>query len=209
MKIVIADDHRIVREGLRLILAHDESISIVAEVSDGVELLRVLESAEVDVVLLDVRMPNCSGLEALERLRLIQTAVRIIILSMYDDPAHVRRAIELGAAGYLLKSVSRDELLSALHIVAAGGSYIQGDLTGPLVSRMVSGPSNRLAADIDVEGRRLLELLVAGHDNRAIAAELSVSEAAVKGRLHRLYATLGVSRRSDAVAAALRMGLVP
>src|SRR3989304_3769610 len=97
-------------------------------------------SCEVDVVLLDVWMPKCSGLEALERLRLIQTAVRIIILSMYDDPAHVRRAIELGAAGYLLKSVSRDELLSALHIVAAGGSYIQGDLTGPLVSRRGSGP---------------------------------------------------------------------
>ena len=209
MRVIIADDHRIVREGLKLILAHDPSISIVAEVSDGVELLHVLESTEADVVLLDVRMPSCSGLEVLERLHAAKASVRVIILSMYDDPAHVRRAIELGASGYLLKSVSREELLGALHVVATGGSYIQGDLTGPLIARMVSQTSDRMVADVGVEGRQLLELLVAGHDNRAIAAELNVSEAAIKGRLHRLYSTLGVGRRSEAVAVALRTGLVP
>ena len=209
MRVIIADDHRIVREGLKLILAHDPSISIVAEVGDGAELLQVLQSTEADVVLLDVRMPTCSGLEVLERLQAAKMSARVIVLSMYDDPAHVRRAIELGAAGYLLKSASREELLSALHVVAAGGSYVQGELTGPLVARMASPTRNRMVADIDVESRRLLELLVAGHDNRAIAAELDVSEAAIKGRLHRLYSTLGVSRRSDAVAVALRTGLVP
>src|SRR3989304_5833944 len=94
MRVIIADDHRIVREGLKLILAHDPSISIVAEVGDGAELLRVLESTEADVVLLDVRMPTCSGLEVLERLQAAKMSARVIVLSMYDDPAHVRRALE-------------------------------------------------------------------------------------------------------------------
>jgi DNA-binding NarL/FixJ family response regulator len=209
MRVIIADDHRIVREGLKLILAHDPSITITAEVGDGAELLHVLESTEADVVLLDVRMPNCSGLEVLERLQAAHTSVRVIVLSMYDDPAYVKRAIELGASGYLLKSASREELLGALHVVAAGGAYVQGDLTGPLIARIVSHMSDRMVADIDVDGRRLLELLVAGYDNREIAAELGVSEAAIKGRLHRLYSALGVRRRSEAVVVALRMGLVP
>lgn len=208
MRVIIADDHRIVRDGLRLILAHDPDISIVAEVEDGASLLEALVTTPADVVLLDVKMPGLSGLDVLEHLQTMPLDVKVVILSMHDDPVYVKRAIELGASGYLLKSVGREELFKALHAIAAGRSYVQGELTGPLVAQMVSGGSGRSMADIGLEERRLLELLAAGCCNEAIAAELNLSESAVKARLHRLYTALGVTRRSQAVAVGIRMGLV-
>ena len=208
MRVIIADDHRIVRDGLRLILAHDPDISIVAEVEDGASLLEALVTTPADVVLLDVKMPGLSGLDVLEHLQTMPLDVKVVILSMHDDPVYVKRAVELGASGYLLKSVGREELFKALHTVAAGGLYVQGELTGPLVAQMMSGGSGRSMANIGLEERQLLELLAAGYCNEAIAAELSLSESAVKARLHRLYAALGVTRRSQAVAVGIRMGLV-
>jgi DNA-binding NarL/FixJ family response regulator len=206
--VIIADDHRIVREGLRLILSHDPEIEIVEEVEDGADLLAVLEDVEVDVVLLDVRMPGLSGLETLENLRDRHHTVHVVILTMYDDPAYLRRAVELGADGYLLKSVSREELMRALHAVASGQSYIQGELTGPLIASMVEPQATGAIGDVDIDGKRLLELLAEGLDNQQLAEQLGVSEAAVKARLRRIYRTLGVKRRSEAVAVALRLGLI-
>ncbi|GMQ85703.1 MAG: response regulator transcription factor [Acidimicrobiia bacterium] len=210
MRVIIADDHRIVREGLRMILSHDSEIEIVAEVEDGIDLLAVLDhiDVDVDVVLLDLRMPGLSGLETLENLRDRQDPVRVVILTMYDDPVYLRRAVELGASGYLLKSVDREELRRALHAVASGQSYIQGELTGPLIASMVEPRSAGTIEDPDSEEKRLLELLAKGLDNADLAEHLDVSEAAVKAKLRRIYRTLGVKRRSEAVAVALRLGLI-
>ena len=208
MRVVLADDHRIVRDGLKLILAHDPEVDVVAEVDDGVELLEVLKTAEADMVLLDLKMPGLSGLEVLEQLRADGSTVKVIILSMHDDAIYVKRAIELGACGYLLKSVSREELSKALHVVAGGGSYVQGEIAGPLVAHIMCGEGRRAATELGVEDRRLLELLATGCRNDAIAVAMGLSESAVKARLHALYARLEVSGRSGAVAVAIRMGLV-
>lgn len=206
MKVVIADDHRIVREGLRMILSHEPDIEIVDEVEDGADLLDVLDESDVDIVLLDLRMPGLSGLETLQSLRNRENPVPVVILTMYDDPAYLRRAIELGADGYLLKSVDREELKRALNAVASGQSYIQGELTGPLIASM--GTASGTIDEVDTEARQLLELLAEGLDNQQLAHRLELSEATVKARLRRLYQTLGVKRRSEAVAVALRLGII-
>ncbi len=208
MRVIIADDHRIVREGLRMILSHESEIEIVAEVEDGADLLTVLDDVDADVVLLDIRMPGLSGLETLEQLRDRQHAIPVVILTMYDDPVYLRRAVELGASGYLLKSVDRKELKRALHAVASGQSYIQGELTGALIATMMEPQTAGTIGDLDSEERRLLELLAEGLDNQQLAEQLGVSEAAVKAKLRRIYRTLGVKRRSEAVAVALRLGLI-
>jgi NarL family two-component system response regulator YdfI len=206
--VIIADDHRIVRDGLRMILSHDPEIEIVEEVEDGEQLLAVLEQVEADVVLLDIRMPGLSGLETLESLRERQHAIRVVILTMYDDPVYVRRAVELGADGYLLKSVDREELKRALRAVDSGQSYIQGELTGPLIASIAEPRSAGPIGDVDAEGKLMLELLAEGLDNQQLAERLDLSEPSVKAKLRRIYRILGVKRRSEAVAVALRLGLI-
>jgi DNA-binding NarL/FixJ family response regulator len=133
--------------------------------------------------------------------------LKVIILTMHDDPSYVRRAVELGASAYLLKSVDREELLRAIHAVWDGKSYIQGELSGPLIARMAD-PQAGQVGDLTLEEIQMLELLADGFDNRRLAAQLGLSEAAVKARLRAVYSTLGVSRRSEAVAIALRLGLI-
>ena len=208
MRVIIADDHRIVRDGLRMILSHDPEIEIVEEVDDGEHLLAVLEEVEADVVLLDIRMPGLSGLETLEILRERQHSICVVILTMYDDPVYVRRAVELGADGYLLKSVDREELKRALRAVDSGQSYIQGELTGPLIASIAEPRSAGPIGDVDAEGKLMLELLAEGLDNQQLAERLDLSEPSVKAKLRRIYRTLGVKRRSEAVAVDLRLGLI-
>jgi DNA-binding NarL/FixJ family response regulator len=208
MKVIIADDHRIVREGIATLLASEVGIELVGEASSGDQLLELLETTEVDVVLLDMRMPDKGGLEVLEELRGREGVPRFIVLSMHDDTSYVKRAIELGASAYLLKSVGKDELIRALGVVAGGGSYIQGEIAAPLIARMVdpsgAGPVGELSPrEVDTLG-----MLADGLDNRAIAERIGLSEAAVKAQLRAIYSRLDVTRRSEAVAVALRLGII-
>ncbi|MFQ5523914.1 MAG: response regulator [Acidimicrobiia bacterium] len=208
MRVILADDHRIVREGISTLLEPVDDVEIVGEASGGEELLELLGSVEADVILLDLKMPEGGGLEVLERIGDDPDAPRVIVLSMYDDPVYVKRAIELGASGYLLKSSDREELLRALRVVAEGGSYIQGEITAPLIAQMVSPSSNMPVGELSSEDIEILALLACGLDNRAIAERLGESEATVKSHLRSIYARLGVTRRSEAVAVAFRLGII-
>lgn len=208
IKVAIADDHRIIREGLDLILAESDNIEIVAHASDGHELVGILETTSIDVVLLDVRMPTMTGLEVLERISELGLDVAVVMLSMYGDPVYVSRAIELGASGYLLKSVGQDELVRAIETVAAGKPYFQADVSGPLVARMVGNDAHGPVGDMTVEQLEILQLLADGADNATIATALSMSEATAKAKLRTIYGSLGVQRRSEAVAVAMRLGLI-
>lgn len=208
MKLILADDHRIVREGVAKLLESEHEIELVGEASSGDALLAMLATTEVDVVLLDVRMPGRSGLDVLEELQRGEHDFRVIVLSMHDDPAYVKRAIELGASGYLLKSVGKEELLRALGIVAGGGSYIQGDITAPLIEQMVHPSKSGPLGKLDPRDVEILELLAGGLDNRELAARLGMSEPAVKAQLRSIYGRLEVKRRSEAVAVALRLGII-
>lgn len=208
IKVVITDDHRIIREGLDLLLAESDRIEIVAHASDGPELIDILETTEVDVVLLDMRMPTMTGLDVLERIGQLGIEVAVVMLSMYGDPVYVSRAIELGASGYLLKSVGQDDLLLAIETVAAGKSYFQPEVSGPLVARMVGSDAAGPVGRMTVEQLEILQLLADGADNSTIAESLSVSNATAKAKLRAIYGALGVQRRSEAVAVAMRLGLI-
>ncbi len=206
MKVIIADDHRIVREGLRWMLADRDDIEIVGEAANGRELLDLVTETDADICLLDVRMPEMGGLEALERLQEVAPGLRVIILTMHDQPAYLRRAIELGAAGYVLKNTGREELVKALEVVARGDAYLQGELARPLVSELVEDEEGRRL--LDERERRVLQLVARGLDNRAIGEEIGTSEATVKNVLGSVFEALGVKTRAEAVAVGLRLGII-
>ncbi len=205
MRIAIVDDHRIVREGIRWMLSDATSIEIAGEADSGQTLLDLLATTPVDVALVDVRMPGMSGLEALERVRVEFPQVRVIILSMHDQPAYVRRAIELGASGYLLKNTGRDELIRALETVSEGGAYLQGEVVSPLIVEVKSdSPTIRLSP----REQEVLQLVASGFENKQIGSELDISEATVKTYLRGIFDRFGVSSRAEAVAVGLREGLI-
>lgn len=206
MRLLIADDHNVVREGISYMLADEEDIEIVGEASSGEELLELIAGTPVDVVLLDVRMAGIGGLEALEQIGRNLPQIRVLMLSMHDEPGYVRRAIELGAAGYLLKSAGRDELLQAIRAVADGGVYIQGELVKPLVSDVAGagGPSGHLSP----REREVLQLVAHGSENKQIATDLGLSETTVKSYLRGIFERLEVTSRAEAVAVGLRLGVI-
>lgn len=206
MRIVIADDHRVVREGVAYMLSEEADIDTVGEAGSGEELLELLDQQPVDVVLLDVRMPGMGGFEVLERVSTDMPQVRVLMLSMHDQPSYVRRAVELGAAGYLLKNTGRDELLRAIRAVADGGVYLQGELMEPLVADMSgsSGSPGRLSP----REQQVLQLVANGYENKQVSTELGLSDATVKSYLRGIFKRLEVTSRAEAVAVGLRLGVI-
>ncbi len=207
MRVAIVDDHAIVREGIQLMLANDDSIETVAEASDGAALLDLLKEIDVDVVILDLRMEGMGGLEVLEHLDRMEAPPATIVLTMHDDPSYLRRAIELGASGFVLKRSGRVELVKALNAAASGGAYVDPHLAHTLVDLVVSDSDVGQMA-LDEDSIRLLRLLASGMGNRAISDTTGWSESKLRTRIRSLYASLGVNRRAEAVAAAMRLRLI-
>lgn len=208
MRVLIADDHRIVREGLALMVADADDVELVGEAEDGQALIDLLASVEADVVLLDVRMPRAGGLDILPRVRDLAPNLKVIMLSMHDEPAYVSRAIELGANAYLLKNTSREELLDALRVVHSGGSYIQSELAGTLVDLLAGNGLELEGPRMSPRVTQVLRLLALGYENKQIATELGISDATVKTYIRTLYDELDVRNRAEAVAVAMRLGLI-
>lgn len=211
MRILIVDDHAIVREGLTLLLGadDDDEFEVVGEAATGGEAIEQILATSPDVVLLDLRMPGLGGFDVLEALQNMEPSPSIIVLTMHDDLALVRRAIQLGADGYLLKSVGKAELRRALRTVEAGKPYVQGDLTRPLIASLASsGNGTPARIELTTRQRNVLEQLAKGRDNREIASAFALSESSVKAELRAIYASLGVARRSEAVAVAFRLGIL-
>jgi DNA-binding NarL/FixJ family response regulator len=216
MRILLADDHLVVREGLRWMLSTEPDLDIVAEVDNGVDLLETLDdpSSEVDVVLLDLRMPGLDGLQVLQELAgrnpsELGGAPAIIVLSMHSEPSHVRRALALGAAGYLLKNMSRAQLLTALREIAAGHAYVQCDVMAPLLDQL-AGRATDAGAHTELTEREIqvLRLVAAGLPSKKIGTELGISETTVKTHLKDIFARLHVANRAEAASKALRLGVI-
>lgn len=210
LRILVADDHVAVREGLRWMLHSDETIEVVGEAANGEELMALLDRTPCDAVLLDLSMPVMSGLEVLAALRAMDREIPVVVLTMHDDPAHVDRALALGAAGYILKSAPRDEMVRALTAAASGGAYVQPSLAKPLLARYVvaGGPIADEPKALTPRQLQLLRALAAGRSNKELAHDLGISEATVKGYLKELYARLDVSSRASAVAYGIRHQLI-
>lgn len=208
MKIIVADDHRIMREGVQMLLADHEGLDVVGEADSGESLLQLLETTEIDAVLMDLEMPGMDGLDALDQVRSRFPAVAIVILSMHDRPDFVRRAITRGAGGYLLKNASREEVIRALETVASGGSYVQPELVAPLVAGFDEEPVATAGVKLTGREQQVLEMMALGHNTSAMAKELDVAEATIRTHVKNLFVRLGVHSRAEAVAVGLRQGLI-
>ena len=201
IRVVIADDHAVVRQGLRTFLGLQEDIEVVGEAADGAEAVEQVERHQADVVLVDLVMPGVDGLEALRALRERAPATRAIVLSSFIDDEKLLPAVRAGAAGYLLKDVQPQELVAAIRTVHDGGALLHPKVASRLLEEMSSDP-------LTPREREVLGLIGRGMANKVIARELSLSEKTVKAHVSSILAKLGVSDRTQAALYAVRSGLV-
>ncbi len=209
VRILVVDDHTIVREGLRWMLEGDPDVEVAGEAGTAADAMRAIPEVEPDVVLLDIHLPDRSGLEVLGEMRLRFPDLPVVILTMSDDPDYVEEAVRAGAAGYLVKNCPRSELIRAVIAAAGGGAYIQAEVTGPLFERFARAV-RRPGVSPSLSPRELdvITLLADGLAAKQIASRLDISEATVKGYLHQVYEKLGAADRAQAVAIALRDRLI-
>ena len=204
VRVLVVDDHPVVRSGLRALLEAQDDLEVVGEAADGAQALVAVAADPPDVVLVDLRMPRLDGVALIERLRERHPTVRALVLTTYDADADIVRAVEAGATGYLLKDAPREELFRAVRAAARGEPVL-----APAVAQRLMRRAGAPRAPVPT-GRELdvLRLVAQGLTNRAIARRLEVSEATVKTHLVHAFAKLGVDDRTAAVTAALERGLL-
>ncbi len=204
IRLLIVDDHPVVRDGLSGMFAPDPGFEVLGEAADGDEAIRLAQELEPDVILMDLRMPGMDGLAAITELTRIGSPARVLVLTTYDTDSDVVPAIEAGATGYLLKDAPRDELLRAVRAAAEGQAVLSPSVAGRLMNRMrTPEPSPLTQRELVV-----LELVAAGNSNREVAAKLFISVATVKTHLLNLYTKLDVNDRAAAVGEAFNRGLL-
>ncbi|WP_433887658.1 response regulator [Streptomyces sp. CA-111067] len=207
IRLLIVDDHPIVRDGLRGVFDGDPGFEVVGEASDGAEAVDRAPALAVDVVLMDLRMPRMGGVEAIGRLRERAPDIRVLVLTTYDSDADVLPAIEAGATGYLLKDAPRDELVRAVRAAHLGQAVLAPSVAQKLLGH-VRGPASPPPDVLTDRELEVLRLVAAGTTNKEAARRLFISEATVKTHLLHLYGKLGVRDRAAAVAAAYKAGLL-
>ena len=211
IRVLIVDDHAMFRDGLRAVLEHQEDMSLVGEASDAESAIRLAAELRPDVILMDLQLPGRSGVEATRDIRASQPSVKVIALSMYHDAGTVDAMIQAGAQGYVLKEARAADLLAAIRAVAAGGAAIDPSVASQVLEhyrRMASGDASRTLGEFSDRELSLLRLLAEGENNHSIAARLHLSTQTVKNLLSDIYRKLGVRTRSEAVAVALRQGVI-
>jgi len=203
--VLLVDDHPVVREGLRGMIDAEHDLTVVGEAGSGAEAIAMAESLTPDVILMDLRMPDVDGVAATERILAALPQTRIVVVTTYESDADILRAVEAGAAGYLLKDASRSELAEAVRDAASGKTVLAPAVADRLV-RFVRQPASVTLSAREVE---ILGLVATGKTNADIGHELHISEATVKTHLLRAFNKLGVSDRTAAVTTAMSLGLLP
>jgi DNA-binding NarL/FixJ family response regulator len=204
IRLLIVDDHPVVRDGLRGIFAAQPGFEVVGEARDGDEAVAMASRLAAHVVLMDLRMPGVSGVEAIGRLRVSAPAVRVLVLTTYDSDQDVLPAIEAGATGYLLKDAPREELVRAVRAAFRGEPVLSPAVASRLMGRVRRPPQEALS-ERELE---VLRLVAGGATNREVAARLFISEATIKTHLLHIYGKLGVRDRAGAVGEAYERGLL-
>jgi two-component system, NarL family, nitrate/nitrite response regulator NarL len=207
VRVVVADDHTLVRQSVIKAVGGEPGVEVVGEANDGPSAVAVVREHEPDIVVLDIAMPGMDGLSVAELLRRDRPELRVLFLSMHDDDASLQRAVQLGANGFVSKSAALDELLEALRAVRDGGSYLSSSVASR-VMELAAGRSSSSALGLTSREREILELLTAGHRPSEIADALFLSVKTVKNHLTSVYQKLGVETGAQAVAEAYRRGLV-
>ncbi len=203
IRLIIIDDHFIVRKGLRSLLSTYSEFEIVAEEESGAAGIAAIQDHAPDVILLDINLPDMTGLDVLRHLQAMETKIPVLMLTSYDDPEYIQAAVELGASGYVLKNISDERLVSAIHAV-----HSQNQVFGPAITAKLTAAKQSSHPNINAEDIQLLQLLVDGASNDQLAQQLFMSKATVKRRLRTVFDKLGVQTRAQAAATAVRLGLV-
>lgn len=183
IRVVLADDHVFVRDGIKSLLENEANIQVVGEATDGLEALKIVEITKPDLLILDIRMPNLTGIEVVEKLRSQNNLVKIVMLSMHESEEYVLKSIKAGADGYLLKGSSKEEFLKALHTVVNDGKYFSGDISSILINQL-SNPKASIETKQTIEEdmmitkreKEILKLLLSGKGNKEIAEALDISK---------------------------------
>ena len=209
IRVLIVDDHPVVREGLAGMLATQSDLDVVGEASNGLEGVKLAHSLSPDLILMDLQMPNMDGAAAIRQIRKELPDCRILVLTAFDTDERILHSIEAGAQGYLLKGAPRDELFRAIRVVADGGSLLQPSVAAKLLSRV----GQMLKQEEQVEHltdreMEVLRLLVRGNRNKEIAEQLIISERTVKFHVGVIFQKLSVTNRAEAVSKAIQTGLV-
>jgi len=211
IRVLLADDHVLVRQGIRQFLEDEKDIQVIAEAGDGTEAIRLALEHRPDVVVLDIRMPEVTGVEATRRIKSQCPEVRVLILTAYDDDPYVFALLQAGADGYVLKTSSADELVRAVRAVHRGSSALSPEVASKVIRQMASGRPGGAAGQVESLTERELDVLrlaAQGKTNRAIGAELGISHRTVQGHLASIYGKLAVNSRTEAVTEALRRGWI-
>ncbi|KDA05416.1 LuxR family transcriptional regulator [Microbacterium sp. CH12i] len=206
IRVIVADDHPIVRSGIVGLIALDADIEVVGEAADGVEAVELARTLRPDVVLMDLRMPRLTGAEATAQLAEELPEVRVLVLTTYETDDDILGAIEAGASGYLLKAAPQEQIVAGIRSVADGHTVLAPSIAATLVTRMRSAPAER--PQLSPRELEVLKLVATGLSNPAIARALFIGEATVKTHLLHVFEKLDVSDRTRAVTLALELGLL-
>ena len=211
IRVILADDHAVVRQGIARFLEEDPAIDVVAEASDGAEAVRLVDEHRPDVAVLDIRMPDVTGVEATRRIKENVPDTYVLILTAYDDDPYVFALLEAGADGYVLKTASADELVAAVHTVHRGQSALSPEVASKVVQQATGGRPAGAADQVEPLTPReidVLRLVAEGMTNRAAGRELGISHRTVQGHLASIYDKLQVNSRTEAVTKALKRGWI-
>jgi DNA-binding NarL/FixJ family response regulator len=206
IRVLVVDDHPVVRHGLTSILRYEQGIEVVGAAADGEEAVGLILEQHPDVVLLDLRLPRLSGIEVMRQVRAQAPQVRFLVLTTYDTDEYIGPALAAGAQGYLLKDATPDELARGVRSLVLGGAALEPAVAARLLERM---SETERGEELSARELEVLRLLVAGASNKAIAARLTLSENTVKSHISHIFDKLGVQSRAEAVAVALQKGVVP
>ncbi|MCL5961394.1 MAG: response regulator transcription factor [Chloroflexi bacterium] len=209
IKVLIVDDHTVVRDGLSTMLSRERDFSVVGEARNGLEAVEKARELQPEVVLLDLRMPELDGVEAMRRIRAESPAIKFLVLTTYDTDEYIFQAIQTGAKGYLLKDTSREELFQAIRTVHRGDSLLQPGVAARVLDRFAQ--LSRQTVDTEALSDRemdVLRLLAKGSANKEIASSLCISESTVKTHVANIFQKLDVGDRTEAVTQALQRGII-
>lgn len=209
IKVMLADDHILMREGIRHLLEFDGSIEVVQEAGDGEECLRKLEESVPDILLLDINMEKMNGIEVLEKIKKNKIDVKVLMLTVHNEVEYLLKAMDIGADGYILKDSESTDLKRAINTIILGETYIQPNLVPALNNRLISRDVDK--DKIDLLTKRELEVLIQvanGMFNKEIATSLKISERTVKNHISNIFKKINVSDRTQAAVFAIKNDLI-
>jgi DNA-binding NarL/FixJ family response regulator len=209
LRVLLADDHAMIRDGVKALINGETDMEVVGEASDGREAWHKVKSLQPDILILDITMPDLNGVQATERIKRDAPKVKVLILTAHEDKGFLQQVLQAGASGYMLKRAASAELIRAIRFVAAGGVYIDPEIASKIVTSYVGRQSSRESVqrgDLSEREEEVLRLVAWGHSNKEIAVRLSISVKTVEGHKSKIMEKLGLKNRVEVVRYALHRG---